>query len=372
MAAAWLAWKADHDENDTWLRRVHMSESTALATVGEQRALTPYYLPTERDMKDTMALATTLMTTRGAAIPEALDTPAKVAAVVLAGRELGFDPMTSLRRLYIVDGQTQLDAQGITAKIQEAGGDLIFHCDCETCADVELVYPGRSNKRVKYTLALAVKAGTTGGTRKDGSKWTKPAWRNHPADMLVWRAITRLGKRGAADVINALVSAMVRVVDFGDLAASFQPEHAPVIEVDHETGEITQDAEYTQGESPCLPPSGLESESAPVSTRSENMTSPAQTASTPTPGAARSPAASAGATSASATPTSAPTVAATAATSPATWRSLNYAEAHGDKAKHFQALSDYQKAIRGHGGSVPEAADSMTLGEVADSLTGAA
>jgi len=323
MAAAWLAWKAERDEQDPWLRRVRMSESTALVPAEEQRALTPYYLPNERDIKDTLALATTLMTTRGSVIPAALDTAAKVAAVVIAGRELGFDPMTSMRRLYLVNGQTQLDGQGIVAKIQAAGGDVVYHETTDAVADVEVLRPGRAPVRVRYTMEQAIKAGST--KNKYGEKET---WRAHPGDMLIWKAVTRAGKRGAADLINALESAMVRVDDLGDytgrVGLAEVREQLPTAltdgGVDTETGEIAAPSEP-------VPPDDVIDAEATVGSQ-EPVEPPDDHEAPPVAG----------------------------------WESVAYADAQANKSHYFKELSAFQKALGRR--LMPDGYEDLRLGEI--------
>ena len=349
MAAAWLCWKAerDRDNPDNFLRRLQMSESTALAPYEERQALTPYYLPNERDIKDTLALAEVLLSERaaGQTIPATLDTPAKAAAVILAGRELGFDPMTSFRRFYIVNGQTQLDAQGIVALVQRAGGDIVYHETTDTVADVEIVRPGRASVRVRYTMEQAVKAGSTKNKYGDKAVWT-----SHPADMLIWKAVTRAGKRGAADLINAIEGAMVRLDDIADYAperrGTLEDMPAALITEDHgeqEPPDVTE-AEYREGDEPCP-------ESAPADT--EPKTTP--TTSAPPPTTAGHPEAGSGSGN------SAP---ATTTAEGESWRSVAYADAMANKAHYFKELSDFQKALGRK--AKPDGYEDMSLGAIVD------
>jgi hypothetical protein len=338
FAAAWLCWKAEQDERDPWLRKVRsMSESTALAPYeGQQRALQPY-VPTREEVGNMLALAKVLMETKGAAIPYTLDSPQKVAAVIMAGRELGFEPMAALKNLYIVNGMTQPNAQAIAALIQRAGGDIVYHeMTAERCT-AELVRPGRPPLKVTYTHEQATKAGLTKKQRrraKDGSFYeTDGPWQLFPEDMLVWKAVTRLGRRGAADIINGLESSMIRLADVGDLTphdADFRDvtnasEGQAALAVDRETGEVLEDVAWGGSDWP--------EDVAEEAVQSE-----------PPPPDASPPAGD--------------------------WRDVNYADAHADKGRFFRELSSYQKAIRGAGGTVPEAAGSMTLGEVALHLAG--
>lgn len=359
-------------------------QSTALALRHAGTELAPYYVPSREELSQTLSLAKVLMETRGAAIPKGIETVQEAAAIIMAGREMGFDPMTAFRRFYVVDGRTQIDAQGLAAKIQEGGGDLIYHCDCEKCADVELIRPGRLPIRIKYTMEQAVKAGS------DKNKYgPKHPWVNHPGDMLIWKAVTRLAKRGAADLINAVNRSMVRIEDFEDATRQLapddvhdavwneaQPQRALTVggqEVDTDTGEVIE-------EEPPSNQSEAESPSADADTPSENTTSePLQTPLTtpsptpPEPGPVPSTDAPAEPLGASDTSTKSATVeaekASTTTSTPTSPRNLNYAVAHADKQAHFKVLSDFQKAIRGRG-SMPEASEEMTLNEIVEAVGG--
>jgi hypothetical protein len=332
IAAAWVLWKAQRDDEQPFLQKLYAEqERLAMAEQGTSMALAPYqggqmagyHVPSREEIGNTLSLAKVLYETRGAQIPESIKNVQQAAAVIMAGRELGFDPMTSFRRIYMVNGQTQLDAQGITAKIQDAGGNLIFHCDCDACADIELVRPGRPNLRIKYTMEQARKAGSNMG--KYGEK---APWKAHPADMLVWKAITRLGKRGAADIVNAIEGSMVRVADFGDADLQLVPEDAqeaaydrPALTgsgevIDTETGEVLEDDD--------LPSDWPEDEAeAAVAEEPEN-----------TPDA----------------PVQEP------------WQAVPYAAAVADKTRFFQELSAYQKALGRR--LRPDGYEALTLGDI--------
>lgn len=124
------------------------------------------------------------------------------------------------------------------------------------------------------------------------------------------------------------------------------------------------DADYRAGDEPCPPPpSEAAPASAPADTPSESTTSPAPASSLPTSGPASG--AAAGSTPASATPSSAPPVAETASTgagTPPDWRSVDYADAHANKAQYFKELSAFQKALGRR--AKPDGYEDMTLGEI--------
>jgi hypothetical protein len=118
-----------------------------------------------------------------------------------------------------------------------------------------------------------------------------------------------------------------------------------------------------QGESPCLPPSEAESESASADTPSASTTSPATRSSTPTSGPATT--AAAGSTSAGNTQTNPAGTAGTNA-----WRDVAYADRQ--QPANFKAYSAFQREMGRVNGIVPKDAAGMTFGAIADLASGAA
>ena len=60
-------------------------------------------------------------------VPEAMrGKPAVVAAAILYGRELGLEPMTSLRSVNIIKGRPALSSEAMRAMVLAAGHDIRF------------------------------------------------------------------------------------------------------------------------------------------------------------------------------------------------------------------------------------------------------
>lgn len=236
IALASLAWREQRDQANPFRRRVglleeqehSMSGSTALAALTalpSSRAMT--HIPTAEDVSATLALANVFMTTRGAAIPYQLDTPAKIAAVIIAGQELGFEPMMALANLYIVNGATALRSQGMLAKVHEYGGDVDFHQDDDEACEATIRMPGKSPYRKRVTIEWAQKRGLVKSVMrrkhdKQGKEYGEPyetsPWVLWPEDMLVAKCVARLCRRKAPHIINGIEGSMVRLGDVLDQA----------------------------------------------------------------------------------------------------------------------------------------------------------
>ena len=73
-------------------------------------------------LADVLKLADTLAAARGGFIPSHFTNSAQVAAVILAGRELGVGPMAALRSFYLVNGKLGMDDMtGGTFSISNGG-----------------------------------------------------------------------------------------------------------------------------------------------------------------------------------------------------------------------------------------------------------
>jgi hypothetical protein len=178
-------------------------------------------LPTMEELGIMGKIANSLVNARGHAIPTAIDSPSKAAAVMLAGWELGLRPMTAFRHIFVVNGRTEPDAQVMMGLVQakDPGAQFIFHTYTHDACKVELRRPGRAPVVVEYTKADATQSG----------QMAKPGpWKQYTRDMLAWSAVKRACRLGAADLINAIPS--IDVGDMGDVieaTATELPEPSP-------------------------------------------------------------------------------------------------------------------------------------------------
>lgn len=169
---------------------------TGLAKV-ESAALAPG-LDMVQSLGDVFQLARALKGAVGF-IPKALDTEGKIAACILAGREMGIPPMQSLRGIHIIDGKPTFDATLIMARIMERIPGIRvewIRSDAEV-AELRLQRPGHAPYTQRFTIEEAKSAGLTG----------KDNWRKYPAAMLRARCISAAARAYTPDVFGGAVYA---------------------------------------------------------------------------------------------------------------------------------------------------------------------
>ena len=170
----------------------------------ESRALVPVevkppgtILPGAEELQTMLQISEELVKAKGL-IPTALDTPGKVFAVILAGRAYGLDPMTAFRHIFVAGGRTSPSAQVMAGIIMAREGSARFieeFNDGDSCT-MRFLRPSRGlDQRYTYTMAMARKANLI---KRDG------AWETFPADLLRAKAVARLARIYAPDLINNL------------------------------------------------------------------------------------------------------------------------------------------------------------------------
>jgi hypothetical protein len=156
----------------------------------------PSTLPTEREMT-LIAQAAGWALAGAVSLPRELNSPEKVAAVMLAGWELGLKPMTAIRHLYIVDGRVQPSAELMAGLFQrqEPQGRLEVVGLSETECTMRIVRPSRGvDARYTVTMHDVERAGLS---KREG-------WLRYPKDRLRWHCTKRILRIYAPDAINAL------------------------------------------------------------------------------------------------------------------------------------------------------------------------
>jgi hypothetical protein len=121
--------------------------------------------------------------------------PEAVAAVLLYGQELGFEPLTALQLIDVVEGRPQLSSIGARARVLAGGHELeILESTGECC-----VVRGRRRgvdrwTHVGWTIAMAQAAGLT----------RKSNWRDYPRAMLAARSTLELCRLVFPDLVFGL------------------------------------------------------------------------------------------------------------------------------------------------------------------------
>lgn len=140
-------------------------------------------------LSDVLKLADTLAAARGGFIPAHFTNSAQVAAVILAGRELGVGPMAALRSFYLVNGKLGMDASFVSGRMLAHGIALEWLRDDDECASVRLSRAGMPPYVSTFSRQDAERAGL----------WGSATWRKYPRAMLRARAITAGARAYAAD-----------------------------------------------------------------------------------------------------------------------------------------------------------------------------
>lgn len=157
------------------------------------------------------------------------DNPPAVAAAILAGRELGIGPMTSLRHVQLVKGTPTLSAEYKRARVLAAGHEFdILELTTTRCR-----VSGRRRGSTKPPLEITF---TMDDARTAGLIKDKGAWRTRPRRMLFARAGSELCDFLFADVVNGLPTAeLIRdgatdedvLAGYDEAPAQAAPEPAP-------------------------------------------------------------------------------------------------------------------------------------------------
>jgi hypothetical protein len=134
-------------------------------------------------------------------VPEVYrDNPPAVAAAILAGRELGIGPMTSLRHVQVVKGSPSLSAEYKRARVLAAGHEFdIIELNTTRC---RVAGRRRGSNKPPLEITFTLEDARIAGLIKD-----KGAWRTRPRRMLFARAGSELCDFLFADVVNGMPTA---------------------------------------------------------------------------------------------------------------------------------------------------------------------
>ena len=141
--------------------------------------------------------------------------PYEVTAAILAGHELGLDPMASLRSIAVINGTPALTANAMRGLVQSRGHEVWVESETPTRA--------------------VVKAKRAGEDRVHTSEWTidrakalnlseRDQWRKQPQAMLVARATSEVCRRAAADVLIGMPYSVEELADVDGDAEELKPK----------------------------------------------------------------------------------------------------------------------------------------------------
>lgn len=125
-------------------------------------------------------------------IPAHLRNEGEIAAVILAGMELGLQPMVSLRSLVMIKGKVVLAADVQLALMVRAGARIKWVKDgSDGEAVLRVERPGQEPHESRFSLDMAKRAGLAGGDN----------WQKHPAAMMRARCVSSAGRAYMPDVL---------------------------------------------------------------------------------------------------------------------------------------------------------------------------
>lgn len=130
--------------------------------------------------------------------------PAEVTACILAGQELGLDPMTSLRSIVVIQGTPAVTAVALRALVQAQGHEVWL----EESTNVLAVACGKrkGSEQIHRSIWSIDRAKQLGLTGKDN-------WQKQPTAMLVARATSEVARLVAADAILGLAYSIEELSD---------------------------------------------------------------------------------------------------------------------------------------------------------------
>lgn len=151
-------------------------------------------------------------------------TRAKMSVAIMAGSEVGFGPMTSLKTIYVINGKTSIFGEGAKGLVQNsgklewekvektgtwAGGDF--------CVTVSLKRKGQAEPYVRSFGKEDAKRSGLLGRAKAGSPW-----QTYPERQTYWRAWTWCARDGFSDALMGL-SIAEEVNDYAQIEQQRQP-----------------------------------------------------------------------------------------------------------------------------------------------------
>jgi hypothetical protein len=113
-------------------------------------------------------------------LPSHIKQPGQAVAIILAGRELGMEPMRALRSLQMVQGKVIESADSQLGRFKAAGGRAVFEVLSDTDAKLRLTHPNGDEHTETFTIQQAKAAGLA----------SKDIWQKYPKAMLRSRVIT--------------------------------------------------------------------------------------------------------------------------------------------------------------------------------------
>jgi hypothetical protein len=143
--------------------------------------------------------------------------PGDIAAAILAGAELGFGPMATLKSIDVIQGTPALRAHAMRAVVQKQGHDIeLVESTPQHCVMRGRRKGSETWQQVRWDLPRAALMKLT----------EKPEWKKQPQNMLVARATGELSRLIASDALHGMPYAAEELE--GTVHAEIVPDRPPL------------------------------------------------------------------------------------------------------------------------------------------------
>lgn len=178
--------------------------SNEIATRAEESAAVSTYLaadpPTESELeawaRDAIAISQISANIATTSLAGAYrGKPDEVTAVILAGHELGIQPMTSLKSIDVIQGQPALRAHAMRGLLQSKGHEIeLVESDDQHCIMRGRRKGAEAWQEVVWDIPRAQRLGLLG----------KDQWKKQPKTMLINRATGEICRLVASDALHGM------------------------------------------------------------------------------------------------------------------------------------------------------------------------
>lgn len=158
--------------------------------------------------------------------------PGDITAAILAGQELGLQPMATLRSMDIIQGTPALRAHAMRGLVQSRGHEVKLVESSEVLCVMAGRRKGEDWQEVTWSIERAQKLGLTG----------KDQWKKQPQAMLIARATGEICRLIASDVLHAMPYASEELDGFGQSDGASQVRPVTIREL------VSDEDEPTDGE----------------------------------------------------------------------------------------------------------------------------
>jgi hypothetical protein len=120
--------------------------------------------------------------------------PANVVVAALTGRAFGWDALTAMRNITVIDGTASIKPEAMLGLIRRAGHSVVIERSETTAKVVGRRCDTGDELATSFSMDDAKRANLAG----------KGAWRTYPVDMMQWRAVAALARGLFSDVVLGL------------------------------------------------------------------------------------------------------------------------------------------------------------------------